>query len=148
MCSDSSYKIYKQIAEKTTDINHKAALFEGGTALHLVVSHTKEIIFSSELNNDFRDSIRTEDSKLTVCDDGKLMLGSLVGPNMTNIDFMGSGMTVTLTGIGQNPNDYPIPQEKTLRITKFLTNRGADINAQNDKRLTPFLWLVLINLTI
>ncbi|WP_341747602.1 ankyrin repeat domain-containing protein [Candidatus Tisiphia endosymbiont of Dascillus cervinus] len=111
--------IYKKIAEKTTDINYKAIGFSGNTALHLLVANTREIMFSSELNNELRDAnqVYIGGQKLVVVDED-----------------------LTLAGLGgiRLSDGYTVNQEKTLRITKFLTDRGADINAQNDEGLTPF----------
>ncbi|WP_375333842.1 ankyrin repeat domain-containing protein [Candidatus Tisiphia endosymbiont of Xenochironomus xenolabis] len=111
-------KYIKQIAEKTADINYKSALFDGGTALHLIISHTNEIIFASELNNELQDANQLY----------------IVGQQMVideNFTLRGCGGIRVLDG-------YTVNQEKTLRTTKFLTDKGADINVQNDKGLTPF----------
>ncbi|UCM86224.1 MAG: ankyrin repeat domain-containing protein [Rickettsia endosymbiont of Culicoides impunctatus] len=115
-------KYIKQIAEKTADINYKSALFDGGTALHLIIANTQNVLFFSEVQLELKLTnlayFDVEQGGHAVCD-----LESNMGAIM----------------IGRRESDgYTIQQEKTLAITKFLTDRGADINAQNDKGLTPF----------
>lgn len=113
-------KYIKQIAEKTTDINYKAALFEGATALHLVIANTQNNLFYSEVLFELK-----HDSLMYMTAKNKV------------IEVEGAIIPCILLGVRES-DGYTIEQEKTLAITKFLTDRGADINAQNDKGLTPF----------
>jgi serine/threonine-protein phosphatase 6 regulatory ankyrin repeat subunit B len=125
-CAQISHiKYIKQIAEKTTDINYKAIGFGGNTALHLLVANTREIMFASELNNELQDA-------------NQVYIG---GQKLVVVDA-----DLTLAGLGgiRLSDGYTVNQEKTLRVIKFLTTKGADINNQNDQGQTPF-FLVCIH---
>lgn len=119
-CAQISHiKYMKQIAEKTTDINYKAIGFGGNTALHFLVANTREIMFASELNNELQDA-------------NQVYIG---GQKLVVVDA-----DITLAGLGgiRLSDGYTVNQEKTLRVIKFLTTKGADINNQNDQGQTPF----------
>ncbi|WP_342268244.1 ankyrin repeat domain-containing protein [Candidatus Tisiphia endosymbiont of Empis tessellata] len=76
-------------------------------------------MFASELNNELQDAnqVYIGGQKLVVVDED-----------------------LTLAGLGgiRLSDGYTVNQEKTLRIIKFLTTKGADINSQNDQGQTPF----------
>ena len=114
-CAQSPHITYiRQIAEKTTDINHKAKIFEGGTAIHVVIANTTPCVFASELMYELQDA------------------------NISHVGCIVIDMDFKMSVYNPKPHGYPGNQEKTLRIIKILTEKGGDINAQNDLDQTPF----------
>ncbi|MCC8483024.1 MAG: ankyrin repeat domain-containing protein [Rickettsia endosymbiont of Labidopullus appendiculatus] len=143
-CADIPHiKYLKQIVEKTTDINHKAKIVQGGAAIHGVMASTGKIMFASELNDELKDvgSIFDNLNKL-VADESFTFAG--VG-NIGVLEFAGDGLTVTIGEPKKEHNNIPANQDKTLRLIKILTEKGADINAQNDLGQTPFFLACIHN---
>ena len=123
-------KYMKLIADKTTDIKHKDSA--GNNALHYLVPNGNKIIFASELNGELKGTI----DHSPLCLDENFIITK-------DIDIIGSKGSFCLTldasaniTIGSG-SAKPISYEKTIRIIKYLVDKGIDINAKNEEGITP-----------
>lgn len=126
-------KYFKQIAEKTTNINLIFKSFEGGNALHTLFLNVNKFVFASELNGELKDHAN-QYSQL-ILDEGHNLSPNHIG----DVIFSGA-FNLNITG-EVNPMhnvNRCASYEKAFRLTKFLAEqKNININGQNDEGHTP-----------
>jgi ankyrin repeat protein len=108
-------KYFKMIANKSTNFNQKSSDNCEYTPLHLLIKNCSQKVYANEINNELKGLDMHFNGTLIV--DENLTLGSI--------------------NMGGRSDGYNINQEKTLRLVKILTNKGANIKLVDKLGYSP-----------
>lgn len=116
---------FKQLANKTSNINNKAGGLNNMTAMHALVAGTNNKLFSEE--------VQELSHNTNVFFNGILVLS----PNTTIHGDVSDGY---------DTNGYSQQQEKTYLLLKHLIGRSGDLSSQDGQGRTPFLYACIMKL--